>query len=428
MPAMLDRPGKQRVAVVVTGVGVVSPYGAGLARLMEGLGSGRSAIGPFELFDTAGHRTRVAGHVPAGALELPAALQLFLELGSRGHAPHRSRSEQLALVAAFEAWCAADLGAPGEHPQAGLFFGSSTGGLFEGEEGLWDASRRSAGRGRAARFAVQPTGAPAAALARAFGLCGPVETLATACAASTMALEAALDALRSGEVELALAGGTDGLCQTTYGGFNSLRAVDELPARPFRADRQGLSLGEGAGVLVLETEQHALRRGARPLARLAGAASTCDAQHMTAPHEQAEGAARAMELALADAGLHADDVDFVNAHGTGTPHNDAAEWRAIERVFGARARSVPLTSTKGSIGHALGACGALEAAATVADLVAGRVHPTPGAGPVDPAAPADLVLGGPRSIPGARVALSLNLAFGGANAALVFARHGGAGE
>jgi 3-oxoacyl-[acyl-carrier-protein] synthase II len=247
-------------------------------------------------------------------------------------------------------------------------------------------------------------------------------TLATACAASTMAIEAALDALRGGELELALAGGTDGLCQTTFGGFNSLRAVDEQPARPFRADRQGLSLGEGAGVLVLETEAHARGRGARILARLAGAASTCDAHHMTAPEEAAEGAARAMELALLDAGFTADAVDFVNAHGTGTPHNDAAEWRALQRVLGERAGRVPLTSTKGAIGHSLGACGALEAVVTVADLGRGRVHATPGLGPVDPAAAVDLVLGTARPLARAQVALSLNLAFGGANAALVFAR------
>lgn len=408
--------GALRTSVVVTGLGVVSPYGAGLACLMAGLDSGRAAIDAFELFDTAGHRTRTAGCVPAVHLTLPK------ELDRRLCSAHPSRSELLALGAAHEAWSDACLGAPGTRPAAGLFFGSSTGGLLEGEQGFWDLARRGPGRGRAARFAAHPTGAPAAAVARALGLAGPLMTVATACAASTMAIEAALDALRSGEVDVALAGGTDGLCQTTFGGFNSLRAVDEHPARPFRADREGLSLGEGAGVLVLETEAHALGRGARVLARLAGAASTCDAHHMTAPEEAAEGAARAMELALVDASVTADAVDFVNAHGTGTPHNDAAEWRALERVFGARAGRVPLTSTKGAIGHPLGACGALEAAVTVADLVRGRVHATPGAGPVDPAAPVDLVLGTARRLDRARVALSLNLAFGGANAALVFIR------
>lgn len=411
-----QRGADRRPPVVVTGLGVVSPYGAGLARLLAGVAAGRPAIGPIELFDSADHRTHSAGCTPNSALETPS------ELLGQPRSTRPSRSERLALIAAHEAWFAAQLGPLGARPATGLFLGSSTGGLFEGEQGFWAAQRSAPARARAACFAAQPTGAPAAALGRAFGLRGPLATLASACAASTMAIEAALDALRSGEIELALAGGTDGLCQTTFGGFNSLRAVDERPARPFRADREGLSLGEGAGILVLETEEHALRRGARVLARLAGAASTCDAHHMTAPQEAAEGAARAMELALADAGLVPDEVDFVNAHGTGTPHNDAAEWRALERVFGERAGRVPLTSTKGSIGHALGACGALEAALTVADLERGAVHPTPGAGPVDPAAPVDLVLGQARELARARVALSLNLAFGGANAALVFVR------
>jgi 3-oxoacyl-[acyl-carrier-protein] synthase II len=219
-----------------------------------------------------------------------------------------------------------------------------------------------------------------------------------------------------------LAGGADGLCRLTYSGFNALRAVDELPAQPFRADRRGLSLGEGSGILVLETAASAARRGGRALAVLAGAGSSCDAYHMTAPEPTGAGAALAMRRALADAGLAPDEIDFVNAHGTGTPHNDEAEWRALVAVFGERARTIPLTSTKGCVGHALGACGGLEALVTVLGLREGIVHPTPGGGPVDPALPAALVLGAPLELAGARAALSLNLAFGGANSAVVFKR------
>jgi 3-oxoacyl-[acyl-carrier-protein] synthase II len=158
-----------------------------------------------------------------------------------------------------------------------------------------------------------------------------------------MALGSALRALRRGDVDVALAGGSDSLCQLTYAGFNSLRAVDEAPSRPFRKDRAGLSLGEGAGVLVLETREHAGRRGAAALATLAGEAETCDAQHMTAPHPDGAGARDALERALADADADPAEVDFVNAHGTGTPLNDAAEAAALRA---APARSIPVTSTK----------------------------------------------------------------------------------
>jgi 3-oxoacyl-[acyl-carrier-protein] synthase II len=174
----------------------------------------------------------------------------------------------------------------------------------------------------------------------------------------------------------------------------------------------------------LETAASAAARGARPLAELAGAGSTGDAHHMTAPRPDGDGAARAIEAALADAGVGPDEIDFVNAHGTGTPLNDLAEWQALVRVFGERAHRLPLTSTKGSVGHLLGSAGAAEAAATVLCLDRGAVHPTPGMAAVDPATPVRLVTGRPLPL-AANAALSLNLAFGGCNAAVVLTRGGG---
>ena len=237
-----------------------------------------------------------------------------------------------------------------------------------------------------------------------------------------MAIGSALRALRRGDVDVALAGGSDALCQLTYGGFNSLRSVDELPSRPFRTDRMGLSLGEGAGVLVLEGAAHAARRGAAVVAVLSGEASTCDAHHMTAPQSEGTGAAAAIRLALADAGAAPGDVDFINAHGTGTPLNDAAEAAALRSVFGERARSIPLTSTKALIGHLLGSAGAVEAVVTIFCLLHREVHPMPDAGAADPELGLDLVIGVPRPLSRARCAISTSLAFGGANAALVFTR------
>ncbi len=349
---------------------------------------------------------------------------------------HYSAADRFAAAAAVEAARQAGLAvspgsAPELRPELGVFFGGSTGGMAEGEEYYGHLVR---GRRRDARLRLlgsHQLNCPGDAVARLLGACGPVRSFSSACASGALAIGAALDALRRGEIEAALAGGSDSLCQLTYSGFNSLRAVDSKPCRPFRPDRGGLSLGEGAGVLFLETAARAEARGARPLAEVAGAGASCDAHHMTAPRPQGEGAALAVERALADAGLGPEGIDFINAHGPGTRHNDASEWHAIRQVFGARAPEIPVTSTKGSVGHLLGSSGAIEAVATVQCLLAGQVHPTPGDGPPDEAFDVDLVLGSPRQLAGgdgtvsasgpAR-AVSTSFGFGGANAALVLAQ------
>lgn len=400
--------------VFVTGLGAVSPFGLGTDRLWSGLEADAAAIRELDLFDASVHRTQLAGQLDG---ESAAACAAFLSK------PHRAtRTDRFALEAAREALEHAGL-APGEIlREAGVFFGTSTGGMYEGErvyEDVVSATNDPAARLRFLQLAGQPLGSAAEAIARAFELHGPVETSGAACAASTMALETALGSLRDGEVEIAIAGGADGLCGLTYGGFNSLRAISPTRTRPFRLDREGLSLGEGAAALVLEVESHAKRRGARVLAEVAGTGTSCDAHHMTAPHPEGAGAKLAMRRALADAGVTPADVDFVNAHGTGTPHNDEAEWNALHGVFGERASDLLVTSTKGAVGHLLGACGALEAVATILCLSTRSVHPTPGHGEVDPACPVHLVVGEPRELECARTALSVNLAFGGANAAVV---------
>jgi 3-oxoacyl-[acyl-carrier-protein] synthase II len=183
-----------------------------------------------------------------------------------------------------------------------------------------------------------------------------------------------------------------------------------------------MSIGEGAGVLILESLEHARARGATPLAELRGSGASCDASHMTAPHPEGAGAALALARAFADASLDPSEVGFINAHGTGTPLNDVAEFAAFKCALGARASEVPLTSTKGVVGHLLGSSGAIEAIATVLGLRDREVHPTPGGGRVDPAIGARLVLDTPQAVPDARAAVSTSLAFGGSNVALVLAR------
>jgi 3-oxoacyl-[acyl-carrier-protein] synthase II len=412
-----------RARVVVTGLGAVTPFGRGMDALWNGLCSAEHAFAEVELFDVRGHRTRIAGQVPEGT-GIPRA-----HVAGRG-----SRSDSFAEFAALDAWLDAGLGGEAGRGRVGVFLGSSTGGMLEGEDWFARASQprtsgAPVGRPRVSRMASQPCSSPAEAVARVLAVTGPVESVASACSAATMAIESALDALRRGEVDIAVAGGADALCQLTFGGFNSLRAVDEGPARPFRRDRSGLTLGEGAGVLVLETEEHARGRAARALSsarfvELAGAASSCDAFHMTAPDPDARGAIQALRAALADAHLSPEAVDFVDAHGTGTPHNDESEWRALTEVFGERACRLPVTANKGAVGHLLGACGGLEAAVTARALLEAVVPPTPGEGTLDPAG-IDLVWGKPRPLTGPSAAVSLNLAFGGANAALVFRAHPG---
>jgi 3-oxoacyl-[acyl-carrier-protein] synthase II len=389
----------------VTGLGAVCAWGWGVEALRRGLASGETAIRDFARFDHSRQRTHLAGEVPG--TDPPGRWW-----------PRLSLADRFAVFAALEAVERAGLEPSLAGRSAGVYFASSTGALYEVETYL--AAVAGGERARADLIASQQLNGPGDAVARRLGVTGPVVTVSSACSSGALAVEAALRDLRAGTVDVAVAGGSDSLCRLTYSGFNALRAVDERPCRPYRPDRAGMSLGEGAGVLVLETEAHARARGTRALAELKGAGASCDASHMTAPHPEGLGAALAMSRALRDGGTDPAAVAFVNVHGTGTPLNDAAEWRALQSVFGEHAGRVPLTATKASVGHLLGSAGAVEAVATVLCVESGWLDPAAGGGEVDPALPADLVLGAPRRV--ARgPAVSVNLAFGGANAALVFA-------
>jgi 3-oxoacyl-[acyl-carrier-protein] synthase II len=394
--------------VVITGIGSVSACGWTANDLHSGLLSGTSAIVEPAHFDTSGQRTTVAGEVPPAPESTIQKIPQWAAL---------SKSDRFAVAAAIEAVEQAQISADLE--RAALFFGGSTGGMFECEEYFGRLLGTRDGRPAIRLQASQQINSPGDAVARHLKLTGPVQTVSSACASGTLALGMALDELRSGQSDVVLAGGSDSLCLLTYSGFNSLRSVDSGPCRPFRADRQGLSVGEGAGVLVLETLDHALGRGAVPLAELLGAGASCDANHMTAPHPEGEGAAVAIESAIADARISADQVDFVNAHGTGTPQNDVSEARALHHVFGLRAASLPVTSNKATIGHLLGSAGAVEAVSTVLSLIHGVIHPMPDGGDMDDDLGLDIVLGTPRSISAGGVAISSSFAFGGANAAVV---------
>jgi 3-oxoacyl-[acyl-carrier-protein] synthase II len=394
--------------VVVTGIGAVSAAGWGAEPLWEVLLAGSTAIGSFDRFDHSRQRSHVAGQVPAGPSP---------EYRRPASWARLSYSDRFALFAAEEAVSQAGLAAPLQ--DAGCYLGSSTAGLFESEAFVREIFHDSGRRGRLWLMASHQLNGPGDAVARHLGVTGPVETHSSACASSALAIEAAFRALRDGEVDLAIAGGADSLCAVTYSGFNALRAVDPEPCRPFRQGRNGTSLGEGAGILVMECLNNALARGAQPLAELLGVGSSCDANHMTAPHPEGLGAASAMSRAIEDAGLAPDQVEHVNAHGTGTPLNDASEWAALVATFGARASAMPVTATKSIVGHLLGSSGALEAVATVLCLRARRAHPTAGDGDLDQTLDIDLVRAESRALDGRSPAISTSLGFGGANAALV---------
>src|SRR5262245_19375723 len=408
---LVSAPLARPVRVAVTGIGAVTGFGWGVEALARGLAAGRTAIAPFDLFDASRFPTRIAAQAPTP----PSALKRL-----RGWAAW-SRADRFALAAAREAVASAGLVfEPATGRGAGVFFGGSTGGLLECER-MYEAHRDGA-LGRAPRGPIRrhPVQRPAEAVARALGVDGPVETVCSACASGPLAIGAALDAVRQGEVRLALAGGADSLARVTYGGFNALRAVDARPCRPFRADRDGMSLGEGGAVLVLERWDAAERRGATILAELLGAGASADAHHMTAPDPRGHGAARAIVRALEEGGRGAADVDLVNTHGTGTPLNDRAEYAALRNVLQERAGSVPLAVTKGSVGHLLGGAGAVEAVATVLAIRARSLQPAPGGGAGDPEMPVRLPAREEPAEIGA--ALSINLGFGGVNGVVLLGR------
>ncbi len=400
-------------AIAITGLGAVTALGADVRALAGAVAEGRSGIGPLTLFAHAGRAANPA-EVPAaacvGEVPLPAATARRL-----------SRPDRFALAAAAEACRAAGLDAALRR-DAGVWVGATVGGMFETEAAYARRRRGDDARFRLSRLVGTPLSSAAAVVGQALGLYGPRETASTACSSSALAIALAADAVRRGDVRVAVAIGTDGLCRLTYAGFDALQALDPEPCRPFDRDRRGLSLGEGAGALVLEPLDQARARGVRPRAILLGHASTSDAHHVTAPHPEGAGARAALTRALDAAGVRPAFVDYVNAHGSGTRQNDAVEVAALRAVFGERLARVPVSSSKAQLGHCLGAAGALEAIVTVLALDDGILPPTANLRSPDPAwADLDLV-----PTPGRRarldVAVTSSYGFGGHNVSLVLAR------
>jgi 3-oxoacyl-[acyl-carrier-protein] synthase II len=328
-----------------------------------------------------------------------------------------SRTAVLALYAAAEAWKMAGGGAS-DASTAGLVLGTTTGGMPVGERCFRDALDRGAQGGRLGGWMEAPVSAPTEVVATALGCGGPRSTVSTACSSGANALGFAADWIRAGRATVVLCGGTDALCRSTYSGFDALQALDRDRCRPFDRQRSGLSLGEGAAMFVFEEWEHAVRRGARILGEFVSYGISADAHHLTQPHPDGAGAAAAMRRALSEGGVAPETVDYINAHGTGTPMNDAIETRAIKAVFGAHAYRIPVTSTKSMVGHCLGAAGAIEALASLIAVREQFVPPTVSLTDPDPECDLDYVPHTSRRAT-VGVALSNSYGFGGNNTSLI---------
>jgi 3-oxoacyl-[acyl-carrier-protein] synthase II len=409
-----------RARVVVTGLGCVTPLGGDVASTWASALAGVSGVGPITRFDASPLPVRIAGEVrtPVEVRDLPPKEVRRLD-----------RFILLALAAAQEAWSDAGLGGGGFEPdRAGVAIGSGIGGLatiLENHRILLTSGAR-----RVSPFTIPMTISNMASgyVSMRHGLRGPNLCHVSACSTGTHAIGEAARLIERGDADVMLAGGSEApLVDIAVAGFAAMRALStrsdapERASRPFDVGRDGFVMAEGAGVLVLESLEHALARGARIRAEVAGYGASADASHMTLPDETGSGAQRCMRLAIADAGLRPEAVDHLNAHATSTPAGDPAEARAIRAVFGDHADRLPVSATKSMTGHLLGAAGAVEALLCVRALEVQLLPPTINLDQPDPDCPLDHVVGKARRC-AVRVALSNSFGFGGTNASLVLTR------
>ena len=397
--------------VVVTGAGIVSAFGAGWQTNADGFRSGKTAFRPVTLFDVSRQRTKIAAEV-----DLPESLPRTRLSAKTQH--RLNRAAKMLLLAAHEAWTQSGWEGNDNLP---VVLGTTSGEMTLGQEYLHQAigSPRQLKR-QATRVVFYQAQRQGLDLCGAFGFEGPVTVIANACASGANAIGHAWELVRNGFAPKVLVGGYDALCHLTFAGFDSLQALSPTPCRPFEAERNGLSLGEGAAVLTLETLESALGRNAEILGEIAGYGATTDVHHLTQPHPEGNAALVAMNAACASAGVTPEQIDYLNAHGTATPQNDATEAVAINRWAGASAKTLSVSSTKAGIGHLLGAAGAVEAVVCLMALRGQWLPPETALNRLDPACQFPVV----REATDKKIelALSNSFGFGGANASLVFRR------
>ncbi|MBI5885956.1 MAG: beta-ketoacyl-[acyl-carrier-protein] synthase family protein [Deltaproteobacteria bacterium] len=398
---------------VITGVGILTALGAGLEANLSGITQGRSAVSGITAFDVSGYRVTTGGEVRSD-------LACGLNAGAKA-AGRYDRATRLLLKAASEAVERAGLkNTMAENTP--IFAGTTLGGMIGGT-----AYHRALVAGRKAKPSLVMdylSHVQAARLRDALGLTGAIHAVSNACASGANAIGFAFRDIRSGEADCAIAAGYDTMSEFTYAGFNSLQALSPTVCRPFDRNRDGLALGEGAAVLIIEELDRARARNGRIIAEISGYGESSDSFHITRPDPSGAGAAAAMEMAIDCAGTSPTQIDYINAHGTGTPPNDMMEAAAIHTVFGPYGERVPVSSTKPMTGHLLGGAGAVEAVFTVMAMNSGVLLPNLNYSARDPACELN-VIDKPGQRADIKFALSNSFGFGGANAALVFKRWAG---
>ena len=409
--------------VVITGLGIVSPVGSCLEDAWAGICSGRSGIGEITRFDATAFKTKIAGEVEG-----------FDPLVFVGAKEHRRLDDFIVYALAASEMALHDSGlaiGDGNSERVGVILGSAIGGLATIEKE--DETLRTLGPGKISPFTVPAVLANLASgqVSIRFGAKGPIDCTVTACAAGNSAISGAFRTIAWGYADAMIAGGTEAaVAPLAIAAFGAMRAIStrndepQRASRPFDRDRDGFIIGEGSGVIILEELSCALERGARIYAEIVGAGSTSDAFHMAAPPPGHAGAARCMRLALQDAGMGPADIDYINAHGTSTPLNDAYETEAIKAVFGEHSRKVVISSTKSMTGHMLGAAGGVEAIFSAKVIHEGVVPPTVNLDNPDPQCDLNYTPNQAqrREI---RTAMSNTFGFGGVNSVVVFKRFEG---
>lgn len=403
--------------VVVTGMGVTSPLGCNVAEFWEGLLRGQSGVKSLEGTIFSGMRTRIG----AAVWDYDES-QYFDSKEAR----RMSRSSQLGIVAAEQAISDAKLDDGNvDFPEVGILIGSSIGGYSASDQYYKSFYIRD----RISPFTIpiSMNSGPASNVSIKYGFQGPLVNVDAACATAAHSIGTAFNLIRSGNLQVAVTGAADSpFAPAVVAAWSALRAIssrEDDPAeacRPFSADRDGMVLGEGAGILILEAESHALRRSVPILAEIKGFGASADSSHLTQPTQ--DGPAKAMRRALADAGLRSDDIDYINAHATGTEWNDKNETRAIKEVFGERAYEIPVVGNKAALGHSIAGSGVLELIGCILSLRDQVVPPTINYKVPDPECDLDYVTEGRRSLP-LRNVMSNSFAFGGSNAVLIVGKY-----
>jgi len=400
-------------SIVVTGIGVVTPIGTGRKVFWTNLLAGRCGIGPVRSFDTSAYKV----HLGAEVRDFQPELYI-----SNLDVAHLGRASQFAIAAARLALQDAKLElASLDRKRAGVSMGTTSGEPREVERFDDSFVARKLGQIGPEFLARYPSHVIAAHMAREFQLAGVNTMIPTACAAGNYAIAHAFDTLRAGRCDLMLAGGADAFSRITFTGFAQLGAIAPEICQPFDRCRKGMVPGEGAGVLVLESLDHAKGRGARIYAEVTGYGLSCDAHHMTAAHPNGDGAVRAMTQALEQSAVKPEEISYISAHGTGTPTNDRLETLAVKRVFKQAAYSIPISSIKSMLGHTMGAASAIEAAVCALAIHYNRIPATINFQQPDPDCDLDYV---PNSARDHNVQIAMNnaYAFGGNNASVILKR------